>query len=107
MAETKKNVATLAEEEMEPTTPKRNVVAAVPDPEEEYVEVTLFKDGRDYKDDVFVAVNGERLQIKRGVPVRIKRKFARVIEASLAQDVAAADVMDAYHSQYTDMMRNI
>lgn len=76
-------------------------------PEEEYVNVTLFKDGKDYKDDVFVAVNGYACQIKRGVPVQIKRKFLLALEQSAAQDIAAVDTMAAYHAEYTDMARNI
>ena len=43
---------------------------------EEYVTVKLFKDNGKYKDDVFVAVNGEGCNIPRGIPVKIKRKFA-------------------------------
>ncbi len=35
------------------------------------VKVKLFKDNHDYKDDVFVAVNGERHLIQRGVEVEV------------------------------------
>ena len=52
------------------------------DPGEELVTVQLFKDNDRYRDDLFVAVNGERILIQRGVPVQIKRKFAEVIENS-------------------------
>lgn len=63
-----------------------------PDPFlEEYVTVQLFKDGGKYKDDVYVAVNGENCVIKRGLPVEIKRKFALVLDASQEQDVRAAE----------------
>jgi hypothetical protein len=63
-----------------------------PDPWlEEYVTVQLFKDGGKYKDDVYVAVNGENCVIKRGLPVEIKRKFALVLDASQEQDVRAAE----------------
>lgn len=57
---------------------------------EELVEVELFKDSGKYKDDVYVAVNGERVQIQRGVPVKIKKKFYKVLEASRKQDIATA-----------------
>ena len=77
------------------------------DPNDEYVEVILFKDGKDYKDDVFVAVNGRGLQIKRGVPVRIQRKYALALEDGRAQDVMAVEISDKYHSEYAAMMRNI
>lgn len=53
---------------------------------EEYVEVKLFKDNDKYKDDVYVAVNGENCVIKRGERVKIKRKFAEVLDNSEHQD---------------------
>ena len=55
---------------------------------EEYVEVELIRDNGAYKDDVFVSVNGENCLIRRGVPVKIKRKFADVLEQSHQQDIA-------------------
>ena len=57
---------------------------------DEYVEIELFRDGDRYKDDVFVAVGGENCLIKRGEPVRVKRKFALALEQSRRQDIAAA-----------------
>ena len=69
---------------------------------EEYVPVELFKDGKDYKDDVFVCVNGENCRIKRGVPVKIKRKFALVLENSRAQDIAAAEYAQARQEEYRE-----
>ena len=62
---------------------------------EEMVEVMLFKDNKDYKDDVFVSVNGENCVIKRGIPVKVKRKFALVLEDSSKQDAAAMAFMEA------------
>lgn len=53
---------------------------------EEYVEVKLFKDNDKYKEDVFVSVNGENCVIKRGERVKIKRKFAEVLDHSEHQD---------------------
>ena len=52
----------------------------------ELVEVKLFKDNNKYKDDVFVSVNGENCVIKRGVRVKVKRKFAEVLDKSDLQD---------------------
>ncbi|MCQ2439771.1 MAG: hypothetical protein MJ074_08420 [Oscillospiraceae bacterium] len=72
---------------------------------EEYVEVQLFKDGKDYKDDVFVAVNGENCQIKRGVPVKIKRKFALVLEASQRQDIVASEYAEAQQNEFSAQAR--
>lgn len=61
----------------------------------EYVEVMLFKgkEGK-YKDDVYVAVNGENCVIKRGERVKIKRKFAEVLDHSQHQDYEVATLVD-------------
>lgn len=62
--------------------------------DETLVEIELFRDNKDYKDDVFVAVNGESCVIKRGQKVKIKKKFADVIENSMRQDIKTAQMMD-------------
>ena len=67
---------------------------------EELVTVQLFKDGERYSDDVFVAVNGERVQIRRGESVQIKRKFAEVLDRSLRQDTATANMMSAKSAEF-------
>ena len=74
---------------------------------EEYVEVRLFKDGGRYSRDVFVAVNGEGCLIKRGEPVRIKRKFARVLEQSDLQDRLAQGLMEAGERDFERMKREM
>lgn len=66
---------------------------AAVNPDDELVTVQLFRDNDKYQGDVFVAVNGQTCLIKRGVPVQIKRKFARVLEQSMAQDNATADLI--------------
>lgn len=70
------------------------------DPGEELVSVRLFKDNDKYKDDVFVAVNGERIQIKRGETVKIKKKFADVLEQSMQQDMATANMIEQKSAEY-------
>lgn len=62
---------------------------------EEYVWVKLFKDNDKYKDDVFVAVNGENCVIKRGERVQIKRKFAEVLDHSEHQDYETSKLIEA------------
>ena len=62
---------------------------------EELIEVTLFKDNDKYKEDVYVAVGGKNCVIKRGVPVKIKRKYYLALKQSNAQDDAAAKLMEA------------
>ena len=60
----------------------------------EFVEIELFKDHKDYKDDVFVCVNGNNIVVQRGKKVKIKKKFADVIAQSMRQDVKTARLMD-------------
>ena len=62
--------------------------------QEEYVEVFLFKDTNKYKDDVFVSVNGENCVIKRGERVKIKRKFAEVLDHSAHQDYETSKLIE-------------
>lgn len=64
------------------------------------VEIELFRDNKDYKDDVFVAVNGESCVIVRGKKVMIKKKFADVIENSMQQDIKTAKMMDAKSDEF-------
>ena len=67
---------------------------------EELVSIRLFKDNDKYKDDVFVAVNGEAIQIKRGETVKIKRKFADVLEHRMRQDTATANMIERESAEY-------
>lgn len=60
----------------------------------EEVEVKLFKDNGKYKDPVFVGVNGETIAIERGVRVKIKRKFAEVLDNSDKQDYETAMLIE-------------
>lgn len=73
---------------------------AVPDDGDELVEIKLFKDSGAYKDDLTVGVNGEIIKIQRGKTVKIKKKFARVIEQSNLQDAATADLIEQKTSEY-------
>ena len=84
-AKAQKTAEQIAEEER---------AAAINAKMEEYVEVKLFKDNDKYKDDVFVSVNGENCVIKRGVRVKVKRKFAEVLDNSEYQDYLAAKLRE-------------
>jgi hypothetical protein len=66
----------------------------------ELVEVKLFKDNNKYKDDVFVAVNGENCVIKRGEKVLIKRKFAEVLENSDLQDYETSKLIEQKSQEF-------
>lgn len=67
---------------------------------EELVEVKLFKDNGKYKDDVFVGVNGETIAIKRGERVKIKRKFANVLDDSDKQDFETSRLIEAKSGEF-------
>ena len=62
--------------------------AAPVDAGEELVSVRLFKDNDKYKGDVFVAVNGQSVQIRRGERVEIKKKFGLIERESSAYEAA-------------------
>lgn len=64
------------------------------------VPVELFKDTDRYKDDVYVAVNGVGIKIKRGCPVEIEQKFYEVLQNSKRQDARAADLQEALEADF-------
>ena len=66
----------------------------------EYISVKLFKDNDRYRDDVYVAVNGQNCIITRGEWVRIKRKFALVLDASEIQDMKTGEFMEREQSRF-------
>lgn len=69
---------------------------------EEYIEFEAFYDGDKYKDDILVTVNGERCLIKRGVRVKVKRKFVEVIRNGEAQDRATARRIESLEKEFKD-----
>ena len=68
----------------------------------EYVAVKLFRDNDRYKDDVYVAVNGHNCVIKRGEWVKIKRKFAMVLDQSEIQDMQTAEYLEAEQARFRE-----
>lgn len=87
-------IVAAAKEEAEPSpaAPKRR--------EDNLVPIRLFKDGDKYKDDVFVAVNGRSWQIRRGETVMVPDYVAEVLEESMAQDTATANLIERESSAY-------
>ena len=73
----------------------------------EEVEIQLFKDGGKYKDDVYVAVNGQNCLIQRGKPVKVKRKFAETLRRSLAQDNETADMIRELENEYEERAKQL
>ena len=78
-------------------------IAADKERGEELVEVKLFKDNDKYKDDVFVGCNGENVVIQRGVKVKIKRKFAEVLDHSEIQDYETTELIKNMTSKAEQM----
>lgn len=70
---------------------------------EEYVELKLFRDNDKYKDDVYVAVGDQNCVIKRGVPVRIKRKFYLALEETDEQDFKTAKLIERESGKYKEI----
>ena len=68
---------------------------------DEEVEVKLFKDNDKYKDPVFVGVNGQTIAIERGVKVKIKRKFAEVLDNSDQQDYETSKLIEAKSDEFS------
>ena len=66
----------------------------------ELVTVKLFRDNHKYKDDVFVAVNGENCVIQRGTEVQVKRKFKRVLDNSDLQDYETSLLIEKKSSEF-------
>ena len=87
-------IVAAAREEAEPgpAAPKRR--------EDNLVPIRLFKDGDKYKDDVFVAVNGRSWQIRRGETVMVPDYVAEILEQSMAQDTATANLIERESSAY-------
>lgn len=71
----------------------------------EYVSVKLFKDGDKYSEDVYVAVNGDNCVIKRGEWVKIKRKFALVLDRSEIQDIKTAELIANEQNKFAEESR--
>ena len=66
----------------------------------EMVEIELFKDNKDYKDDVFVCMNGKNRVIKRGEKVKVPKAYAEVLENSKEQDAFASKLMESKADEF-------
>lgn len=69
---------------------------------DEYVSIKLFRDNDKYRDDVYVAVNGKNCVIKRGEWVKVRRKFALVIDQSEIQDLKTAEFLEAQQKKFEE-----
>lgn len=58
------------------------------------VTIKLFKDNKEYKDDLTVLVNGVAYKVQRGIPVEVPDFVAEVIEHSATQDAKTAELIE-------------
>lgn len=61
----------------------------------------------DEQPDVVVGVNGELIRIKRGVPVRIKRKFLEALQNAADQRMAAFQYQSKAQQQARQAFTNL
>lgn len=80
-------------------------VSSVEEYLEQRVPIMLFKDADKYKDDVTIAINGERIQIQRGIQVYVKRKYLSVIENQYRQQMIAAEMQDELAEEFASGSR--
>lgn len=69
------------------------------DPNEELVDYMAPLMGSATRKDVVVGVNGELIRIKRGVRVKIKKKFYKVLQQAADQELAAYRTMERAQEQ--------
>jgi len=62
---------------------------------EDSVDAYLFSDNDKYKDDVYVSIGGSNILIKRGVSVKIPRKYDAIIKQAQKQNNVATAYVDS------------
>lgn len=67
---------------------------------DELVPVTLFYDGKEYKNRLHVRINDKRWSIKRGVEVPIPRRVKYIIDDQIKMDMAAQMSANAAEEAY-------
>lgn len=73
---------------------ENEIKEASADVSEERVTIKLFKDNKEYKDDVTVGLNGKIYQIKRGVEVSVPKGVAEILANSQAQEERTAEMIE-------------
>ena len=79
---------------------EKQVLVELPAPPAKKVKVKLFRDNDRYKDPVFVAVNGERYIVPRGVEVEIPEYIYEVLERSMAEDQQTALMLERLENKF-------
>ncbi len=68
--------------------------------EKKTVTIKLFKDSKEYKDPVFVSVNGENYLIKRGVEVEVTPAVAEVLQNAQHQEDRTIELIRKTEEDY-------
>lgn len=87
--------------------PEKAEMVVLPEPEPEMVKIKLFKDGGKYSEPVFVAVNGRRWIVPRGVEVEIPDYVAEVLERSMEQDQATALMIEKLENRFNEKTKTL
>ena len=74
---------------------------------EKRVKIKLFKDNGNYRDDVFVSVNGRDFLIKRGEEVSVPDYVAEVLENSIKQERNTASLIEKLENIYHETERKL
>lgn len=71
------------------------------------VTVRLVKDAENYKDDVFICVNGRAIKVKRGVNVEIPQAHAEVLKNSMDQDGRTAELITQRAGEFESNKKSV
>lgn len=71
------------------------------------VKIRLFKDGGKYKDDAVVIHNGTVYQIQRGVTVDVPVIVADILEQSMEQDSATAEMITRMSNEFRQRAKEV
>ena len=86
---------------------EKQVLVELPAPPAKKVKVKLFRDNDRYKDPVFVAVNGERYIVPRGVEVEIPEYIYEVLERSMAEDQQTALMLEQLEQKFNEKTKEM
>lgn len=78
---------------------KKRFVKAAP---AEKVKIKLFRDNGRYAKPVFVAVNGHKFIVPRGVEVEVPAYIAKVLDESFRQDMETADQLMQLERKFSE-----
>ena len=86
---------------------EKQVLVELPAPPAKKVKVKLFRDNDRYKDPVFVAVNGDRYIVPRGVEVEIPEYIYEVLERSMAEDQQTALMLERLENKFNEKTKDL